>query len=404
MTWLNNAVNNEPEIKSKLNIDITKLYWDGSPYGALFWGNGDANLGGNLYNYHMTALRFNQKKVICGNDFVSTEKSPTLTYNRSGLLSALSPWSAAGAPFDFIINTSTFNIQEYIYEIKANFNWKGFNANITDNNIYQKRQSSQYGLSSGLSCLLFNDNSQNPSTLTYPNNFAGGGGKNNTSLQYICTSYPAYGSFDGVNPKFQSIRSFGRGSGVKSISFQNPSSTAGSFRESSSASTSDSFYWFPNSFSLHNKNINGNQFPNSVSISKETTSNNYLENVINPYNHGYFEILISKEYCSKYNIWFGEIGTTSPFYASVSMNTENVLNSFWLSSDYPNNPQGTGFFYFPYLSFVIFSNHKVNSSGTTAINYTPLPFMYSNTWQIPNDAISNVEIIITRIPRKKLYY
>jgi hypothetical protein len=402
MTWLNNPTNNEFQIKNKLNIDITKLYWDGSAYGALFWGNGDANLGGvSGSSYHMTALRFNKKSIICGNDFVSTEKTSSLTYNGTGLLGQLRSWSTAGSQFDFIINTNTFDIQNYIYEIKVNFNWKGFNANISDNEIFKNRQSgASSARSSGMSCLLFNDISQTGSTFTYSNNFAGGLGQSDTSLQQICTAQP-YRQNDASNPRFQSLRCFGRGVGSSSLSFQNPSAGGVTpIRRSSSNAKSDSFYWFPNFFSFNNLNTNGNIAPNSISVDAARVSNNYSSNMIDPYNHGYFDILISKEYCSKYSVWFGSgPGTTSPFYCTVNtVANENVINSFWLSSNYPG-PSSTGYFYFPYLSFVIFSN---NAWGNT--NGTKNPFMYSSEWQIPNDAISNVEILITRIPRINLNF
>lgn len=403
MTWLNNPTNNEFQIRSKLDIDITKLYWDGSPYGALFWGNGDANLGGvSGSSYHMTALRFNKKSIICGNDFVSTEKTSSLTYNGTGLLSQLRPWSTAGSPFDFIINTNTFDIQNYIYEIKANFNWKGFDANITDYNIFDRRQSSPVSGgargASGMSCLFFNDISQlggSSSAQTYPNNFAGSPNSSEASLLQICTAQ-YYNLYYQNVPRFHSLKCFGRGKGDAALNFSNPGPSNGgpnTLRRSSASTRSDSFYWFPNFFSLNNLNLNGNALPNNISTNTIGISNTYIGNVINPCNHGYFDILISKEYCSKYNVWFGPSGTTSPFYPNTSTyNTENVINSFWLSSSYPSN-SNTGYFHFPYLSFVIFSN---NAWGLTN---APSSFMYSRNWQIPSDAISNVEILITRIPR-----
>ena len=315
MTWLNNAENNSFQIRSKFDIDITKLYWDNPAYGA--------NYGFSNQNGFLIPLRFGTKKIICGLDFIGLS-NPTGDANPH-----------------FVIDTSSFDLSTYIYYIKVNANIKGFNENVTDDNILKSnfKSGSNNELASGLRFVFFNSNANNVGNPIVSNldsifknrNFSDG-------LSPFTGRIQCLGSF----PYFMTLKGY-----MTSIE-----SGFSSFR------TMNSLY------SLHSLNKNIEPW----SASSNLVSNSYsANNKINPVDHFSFDFFLIKEY-SHYR---SPATSISNAIISTSIITKDTIRS---TIDYD------------YMGFFICSS-------------TNNPFMYSSGNLNLNDIISNVEIEIIRYPR-----
>lgn len=365
MTWLNNPTNNEFQIRSKLDIDITKLYWDGSPYGIdkgfKNWDGYNTNSPGYSYGSYGTEnfvipLRFGNKKVLCGSDFV----------NISNPTNDIEPY--------FIIDTSSYDLSLYVYHIKVNANIKGFFASNLD---YSSR-SGNYGILNNFShqaptnaTTAYSGNPGSGLRLVFLNSDSSGSVINNISRNL--TAISTYNSISDTTAPYtgriQCLSGFPYHP-TESLSIPNQSTTRGTFY--SSFKTLNCLY------SLHS--LNTAKEANLWYPTNGVSSNLYSGNVINPTNHMFFDFFLIKEY-------------TRERTNDIELNKSNLSSSIITKTGTTNNRSTIDY---PYMCFFIcssnyFSNYIKRSS----------PFMYFRAPEDlnKNDIISNVEIEIIRYPR-----
>lgn len=115
MTWFN-IINNKNDV---LDIDITELSWNPEdinpntnskygPYGIIR----TIPLTGitlDVSNYYFTAMRFNNKKVICGEDFINISSTK-----------------------DFVIDISSLNTDNNLILIEGDYTFKNYDTNESD--------------------------------------------------------------------------------------------------------------------------------------------------------------------------------------------------------------------------------------------------------------------------------
>jgi len=166
MTWLNNPIinNSVRNTISPSDYSVTKLVWDGPAYGKI------ANIGKYTINSNLdavptiqgstqlfsgqnaietsmivstasndnpnnvsqiSALRFNKKHVICGDDFVNIFNLDWQN-NQTGII----PQDHIFVTKDININgtdyTGTFDLDNYVYKFVCNFNMTNLNSNSRD--------------------------------------------------------------------------------------------------------------------------------------------------------------------------------------------------------------------------------------------------------------------------------
>lgn len=292
MTWLNNSTNNEFQIRSKLDIDITKLYWDNPAYGT--------NYGFSNTNGVLIPLRFGTKKIICGSDFVNIS-NPTNDQN----------------PF-FVINTDTFNLSNYIYYIKVNANIKGFNSSNTDDNILKsnfKAAASTQDLASGLRLVFFNPNAN------------GSGNPISTNLDLILKNQSLS---DTVTPFTGRIQCLGGFPYFRTMSgFLVPNEY-----NFTSLRTINSLY------SLHSLNKNIEPW----AATSSSVSNSYQFNKLQPIDHFSFDLFLIKEYTMYRNstLPYNPAGSTALSQSIITKDTSRSTidydyMSFFICSS-TNNP------------------------------------------------------------------
>lgn len=320
MTWLNNPTNNEFQIRSKLDIDITKLYWDNPAYGA--------NYGFSNANGILIPLRFGTKKIICGSDFVNIS-NPTNDQN----------------PF-FVIDTTTFNLSNYIYYIKVNANIKGFNSNNTDGNILKSNfkapaVASTQDLSSGLRLVFFNPNAN------------GLGNPISTNLDLVLRNQSLSDTIAPFTGRIQCLGGFPYFRTLSGFLVPNEYNFT-------SLRTINSLY------SLHSLNKNIEPWITTSS----SVSNPYQSNKLQPIDHFSFDLFLIKEYT---------------FYRNSTLNNNSAGASTLSQSIITKDPDKSMIDY-DYMSFFICSS-------------TNNPFMYSSGNLTLNDIISNIEIEIIRYLR-----
>lgn len=115
MTWFN-IINNKNDV---LDIDITELSWNPEdinpntnskygPYGIIR----TIPVTGNIplvSNYYFTAMRFNNKKVVCGEDFINISSTK-----------------------DFVIDISSLNTDNNLILIEGDYTFKNYDTNESD--------------------------------------------------------------------------------------------------------------------------------------------------------------------------------------------------------------------------------------------------------------------------------
>lgn len=119
MTWFN-IQNQQNDV---LDISIIELSWDPDKldpltnknygeYGVLYAQDNGATTspqyGGSRYSY-MTAMRFNTKKVICGEDFIDINST-----------------------YDYLLNTQNIKIDNSFIIIEGDYTYKLYNGNTND--------------------------------------------------------------------------------------------------------------------------------------------------------------------------------------------------------------------------------------------------------------------------------
>jgi hypothetical protein len=355
MTWLNiqNSSNIARNTISPSDYSITKLVWDGPAYGKIAnigdytatpavdapFDQGSSTTPTRISNIvaidssGLSALRFNKKYVICGDDFVNIFK---LDWQEQKDLSP--PPSGIGSiPQDHIFVTKdiniegvtypgTFDLDNYIYKFVCNFNMTNLNSDSEDWLTYR-----QY-IAGGLR-LLFTKGVNSPknnyiektkNTVDFHNLW-----KPNISVGSGITSFSAL--IGPIDVKFD------QNSSGKRILTEYPSGSASQLSQcicpitsnNPVANSSNQTYWSdfisPPGFNDDKRSWLFNGMSSIVSkLNKDIyrvmnvfrsdeitqlssynnqnlfTRNNYSINNIDPVNHFNFEFFLSKEYFSTY--------------------------------------------------------------------------------------------------------
>jgi hypothetical protein len=163
MTWLNNPIinNSVRNTISPSDYSVTKLVWDGPAYGKIanigkYYINSGSDAvpaiqaslsGGSAIEKCMlvstgsndnpanvsqiSALRFNKKHVICGDDFVNIfnldwENNKTNIIPQDHIF-VTKDTTVNGVPY-----TGTFDLDNYVYKFVCNFNMTNLNSNSRD--------------------------------------------------------------------------------------------------------------------------------------------------------------------------------------------------------------------------------------------------------------------------------
>lgn len=273
MTWLNNTENNSFQIRSKLDIDITKLYWDNPAYGI---DQGFTNTQSNITSY-LIPLKIVSKKVICGTDFLALPSS------------------------GFMLDVSTFDLSTHIYYIRVSANIKGFNSNNSDTDILVNnfKSGKDQNIASGIRLVFLNDTNilQNTLNIVRNNSVSDLLSPYNGKIQCL-SNFPFYrnttGYFDSTEFNFSSLQ------------------------------TINSLY------SLHS--LNKNIEPWSAQTPSTIFSNPYsVNNKINPVDHFSFDFFLIREY-SQYRAPGTNIGSSTLSKSIITKDsTRSILDYNYLS-------------------------------------------------------------------------